>query len=228
MQQNAIFQRAVLFFFKNKSIGVQFSRSVVSDCLWPHELQHARPPCPSPTPRVHPNSCALSQWCHPTISSSVVPFSSCPQSFPASGSFQMSQLYLKKLLVSTVQQSKPSMCILLSCFSCVHLYETLWTIGWQAPLSMGFSGQEYWSGLSCPPPGDLSNPEIESMSLTSPAVAGRFLLPTPTGKPKSAIHIPASPHCWFPSHLGHHRALSRGPCAVQQALISYLFYPYYQ
>ena len=73
--------------------SVQFSRSVVSESLQPHESQHARPPCPSPTPRVYPNSCPLSRWCHPTISSSVVPFSSCPQSFPASGSFQMSQLF---------------------------------------------------------------------------------------------------------------------------------------
>ena len=73
--------------------SVQFSRSAVSDSLWPHEPQHARPPCPSPTPGVHPNPCALCQWCHPAISSSVVPFSSCPQSFPASGSFQMSQLF---------------------------------------------------------------------------------------------------------------------------------------
>ena len=75
---------------------VQF-RSVhhswVSDALWPHEPQHARPPCASPTPRVHPNPCPLSQWCHPTISSSVVPFLSCPQSFPATGSFQISQLF---------------------------------------------------------------------------------------------------------------------------------------
>ena len=73
--------------------SVQFNHSVVSDYLWPHELQHARPPCPSPTPGVYPNSCPLSQWCHPTISSSVIPFSSCPQSFPASGSFKMSQLF---------------------------------------------------------------------------------------------------------------------------------------
>ena len=72
---------------------VQFSRSVVSDSLQPHELQHARPPCPSPTPGVHPNSCPLSRWCHSTISCSVVPFSSCPQSLPASGSFSMSQLF---------------------------------------------------------------------------------------------------------------------------------------
>ena len=67
--------------------------SVVSNSLQPYELQHTRPPCPSPTPRVHPNACPSSQWCHPTISSSIVPFSSCPQSFPASGSFQMSQLF---------------------------------------------------------------------------------------------------------------------------------------
>ena len=64
--------------------AVQFSRSVVSDSLRPHELQHARPPCPSPTPSVHPNSCPSSWWCHPAISSSVIPFSSCPQSLPAS------------------------------------------------------------------------------------------------------------------------------------------------
>ena len=73
--------------------SVQFSRSVTSDSLWPHELQHSRPPCPSPTPGVHPNPCPLSRWCHPTISSSVVPFSSCLQSFPASGSLPVSQLF---------------------------------------------------------------------------------------------------------------------------------------
>ena len=71
---------------------VQFS-SVMSNSLQPHELQRTRPPCPSPTPRVYSNSCPLSWWCHPTISSSVVPFSSCPKSFPASGSFQMSQFF---------------------------------------------------------------------------------------------------------------------------------------
>ena len=72
---------------------VQFSCSVMFDSLWPHGLQHARLPCPSPTPGVHLNSCPLSQWCHPAISSSVVPFSSRLQSFPASGSFQMSLLF---------------------------------------------------------------------------------------------------------------------------------------
>ena len=76
-------------------ISVQFSsvHSVVSNSLQPHGPHHARPPCPSPTARVYPNPCPLSRWCHPTISSSVIPFSSCPRSFPASGSFQMSQLF---------------------------------------------------------------------------------------------------------------------------------------
>ena len=73
---------------------LQFSCSVVCDPLKPHESQHTRLPCPSPTPGVYPNSCPLSQWCHPTISSSIVSFSSHPQSFPASGSFQMSQLFV--------------------------------------------------------------------------------------------------------------------------------------
>ena len=73
--------------------SVQFSLSVVSDSLRPHELQHARPPCSSPTPGVYSNSCPLSRWCHPAISSSVVPFSSPFQSFPASGSFPMSQFF---------------------------------------------------------------------------------------------------------------------------------------
>ena len=73
--------------------SVQFSCSVVSNSLWPHGLQHARLPCPSPTPGTYSNSCPLSQWCHPTILFSVVPFSSCFWSFPASGSFLMSQLF---------------------------------------------------------------------------------------------------------------------------------------
>ena len=71
----------------------QFSHSVMSNSLWPHGLQHTRPPCPSPTPGAYLDSCPLSQWCHPTISSSIVHFSFCLQSFPASGSFQMSQLF---------------------------------------------------------------------------------------------------------------------------------------
>ena len=84
----------VCFFPRLEKFSVQFS-SVAQSCLTlrPHELQHARPPCPSPTSGVHPNSRPLSWWWHPTISSSVVPLSSCPQSFPASGSFQMSHLF---------------------------------------------------------------------------------------------------------------------------------------
>ena len=74
--------------------SVQFSCSVVSDSLQPHGLQHARSPCPSPTTGVYSNSCPLSQWCHPTISSSVILFSSCLQSFPASGSFPRSQFFV--------------------------------------------------------------------------------------------------------------------------------------
>jgi len=76
------------------SVSVQFSHSVVSNSLWPHGLQHSRPPCPSPTPRVYSNSCPLSWWCHPAISSSVVPFSSHLQSFQASRSFPMSQFFV--------------------------------------------------------------------------------------------------------------------------------------
>ena len=85
-----------LFFYQTRSLhpcSVQFSHSVVFDSLRPHRLQHTRPPCPSPTPGVYPNSCPLSRWCHLTISSSVIPFSSCLQSLPESGSFPMSQLF---------------------------------------------------------------------------------------------------------------------------------------
>ena len=74
-------------------LSAQFSCSVVSDSLQPHESQHARPPCPSPTPAIHPNLCASTRWCHPAISSSVIPFSSCLQFLPASESFPMSQLF---------------------------------------------------------------------------------------------------------------------------------------
>ena len=73
--------------------SVQFCHSVISDCLLPHEPRHTRPPCPSPTPRVHPNRYPWSRLCHPTISSSIVPFCSCPQTYPASVSFPISQLF---------------------------------------------------------------------------------------------------------------------------------------
>ena len=84
-----LIRQTIMFLFSS----VQFSCSVMSDSLRPHESQHARPPCPSQAPGVYSNSCPSSRWCHPAISSSVVPFSSCPQSLPASGSFQMSQLF---------------------------------------------------------------------------------------------------------------------------------------
>ena len=90
--EGLLFKNEWIYFF-TAEYSVQFSRLVMSDSLRPHEPQHTRPPCPSPTPGVHPNPCPSSQWCHPTISSSVIPFSSCPQSFPASGSFQMSQFF---------------------------------------------------------------------------------------------------------------------------------------
>ena len=94
---NVIFYRMFFHMLNNNSFyllsSVQFSRSVVSYSLRPHESQHARPPCPSPTPGVHSDSRPSSQWCHPAISSSVVPFSSCAQSLPVSESFPMSQLF---------------------------------------------------------------------------------------------------------------------------------------
>ena len=83
----------VQFFCLLQFSSFQFSHSVISDSLWPHESQHARPPCPSPSARVHSDSRPSSLWCHPAISSWVVPFSSCPQSLPASESFPMSQLF---------------------------------------------------------------------------------------------------------------------------------------
>ena len=93
LQHLEIQGNAFLPFSSVQFSSVQFSRSVMSDSLRPHELQHARTPCPSPTHGVHPNSCPSSQWCHPAISSCVVPFSSCPQSLPASQPFPMSQLF---------------------------------------------------------------------------------------------------------------------------------------
>ena len=116
----------VLYIFMYKSINtfsrifrsVEFSRSVVSDSSQPHGSQHGRPPCPSPTPRVYPNSRPSSRWCHPAISSSVIPFS-CPQSLPASGSFPMSQLFAWGGQSTGVG---PYKCILLLCFAyfCQH------------------------------------------------------------------------------------------------------------
>ena len=97
--------------------SVQFNHSVMSDSLQSHGQQHARPPCPSPTPGVYPNSCPLTWWCHPTISSSVVPFPSCLQSFPASGSFPMSHLLWWPTNVYTWPET-----LLWASESCTHLF----------------------------------------------------------------------------------------------------------
>ena len=104
--------------------------SVVSDSWWPHGLQHTRPPCPSPTPRACSNSCPLSQWCHPTISSSVISFYSWPQSFPESGSFQMSQLF-----------ASGGQSIGISASTWVFPMNTQdWSLGWIGWISLQFKG----------------------------------------------------------------------------------------
>ena len=113
--------------------SVQFSHSVMPDSLQPHESQPARPPCPSPTPRVHPNSCASIQWCHPAISSSVVPFSSCPYSLPTSGSFSMSQLF-----TSGGQSFGVSASALVLSMNTQNWYPLGWT-GWISLQSKGLS-----------------------------------------------------------------------------------------
>ena len=112
------------------STSVQFSHSVVSDSLQPHEPQHVRPPCPSPTPRVYPNPCPSSQWCHPTISSSVVPFSSCPQSFPASRSFQMSPFFASGGQSIGVSASA----------SVLPMNTQDWSLGWTGCISLQSKG----------------------------------------------------------------------------------------
>ena len=137
--------------------SVQFSRSVVSNSLQSHEPQHSGPPCPSPTPGVHPNPCPLSRWCHPTISSSVIPFSSCLQSFPASGSFPMSQLFTsgsQSIRVSASTSVLPSpehpglissrmdwldlLAVQGTLKSLLQLHTSkVWTVVLQAPLCMG-------------------------------------------------------------------------------------------
>ena len=124
----------LFFSFSSQFSLVQFSRSVMSDSLRPHELQHARPPCPSPpTPRVHSNSCPSSWWCHPTSSSSVFPFSSCPQSLPASESFPVSQLFAwggQTIGVSALASVLP--------MNTQDWYPLEWT-GWISLQSKGFS-----------------------------------------------------------------------------------------
>ena len=171
--------------------SLQFSRSVVSDSLWPHGLQHTRLPCSSPTPRACWNSCPSSWWCHPTISSSVISFSPCLQSFPESGSFPRSQFFasggknigvsasasvlpmniqdwfplgwtglilqykgLSRVSSNTIVQKhqffspKRSLAAAKSLQLCLTLCDTIDS----SPLSLGFSRQEYWNGLSFPSP----------------------------------------------------------------------------
>ena len=119
--------------WKHTFSSVQFSCSVISDSLQPHRLQHTRPPCPSPTPGVYPNSCPSSRWCHPTISSSVVPFSSCLQSFPASGSFPKSQFF-----ASGVQSIGVSASTSVLPMNIQDWFPLGWT-GWISLLSNGLS-----------------------------------------------------------------------------------------
>ena len=139
----------------NKWQSVQFSGSVVSDSLQPHELQHTRPPCPSPTPGVHPNPCPLSQWYHPTISS------------------------LNKRQYQFINKVNTGGGGGLVAKSCLTLASP-WTVGPQAPLSMGFPRQEHWSGLPPPSAGDLPNPGIKP---TSPALKADSLLLSHQGSP---------------------------------------------
>ena len=161
----------------NQFSSVQFSGSVVSDSLRPHESQRDRLPCPSPTPGVHLNSCPSSWWCHPAILSSVVPSPPAPQSLPASGSFPTSQLFAwggQSIGVSAsasvlpmntqdwsplgwtgwislqskglFQELRSNVKVKVKSLSRVRLFVTPRTVAYQAPLSMGFSRQEYWSG----------------------------------------------------------------------------------
>ena len=112
---------------------VEFSHSVVSNSLRPQEPQHTRPPCPQPTPGVYSNSCPSSRWCHPAISSSVVPFSSCPQSLPASGSFPISQLFVwcgQSIGVSASTSVLPMN---------TQNWSPLWWTGWFSLQSKGLS-----------------------------------------------------------------------------------------
>ena len=115
----------------------QFRCSVVSNNLWPHGLQHARPPCPSTTPGVYSNSCPLSRWCHPTISSCVVPFFSYLQSFPASGSFQMSQFFTSG--GHNIRVSASASVLLMNIQDCFPLGWTVWIALLSKGLSRAFS-----------------------------------------------------------------------------------------
>ena len=149
---------------RSASLQLQFS-SVQSlrhvQLFATHGLQHARLPCPSPSPKSCSNSCPPSQWCHPTISSSVISFASHLQSFPASGSFLMSQFFVAGGQILELQLQHQSsqwmrvcvcVCVLVT-QSCLTNYDPRTTVACQAPLSMGFSMQEYWSRLPLSSPG---------------------------------------------------------------------------
>ena len=170
--------------------------SVVSDSLQPHESQHARPPCPSPTPGVHSDSCPSSRWCHPAISSSVVPFSSCPQSLPASGSFPMSQLFAwggQSIGVSasasvlpmntSIRNSTILHTMLLQyvhaaqSLSHLRLFETPWTVALQAPLSMWFPRQRILEWVAISSSRESSGLKIEPESPVSSALSGGTFSP---------------------------------------------------
>ena len=142
----------VLIFFQS----VQFSRSVVSNSLWPHEPQHARPPCPLPTPGVHPNPCPSSRWCHPTISSSLVPFSPALNLSQHQGLFQRSGLLIrwpKNWSFSfslSPSNEHPGLISFRMDWLDLHVqpFSPLWTVVHQAPLSTRFLRQEYWSSCN--------------------------------------------------------------------------------
>ena len=155
----------------------------MSNSLRPHESQHARPPCPSPTPKVHSDSRPSSPRCHPAISSSVIPFSSCPHSLPASESFPMSQLFCMRWpkywsFSFSIIPSKEIPGLISFRMDwldlSIQIFAAPWTVACQAPLSMEFSRREYWGGLSFPSPGGLPTPGIEPSSPMSPALTGRF------------------------------------------------------
>ena len=152
---------------ENEIISVQFSHSVMSDSLWPHELQHARPPCPSPTPGVHSNSCPSSRWGHPVISSSVIPFSSCPHSLPASESFPMSQLFTwggQSIGVSALASFLP-----MNTQDWSPLGWTGWTSLQSKGLSRVFSNTTVQKHqFFCTPPSSQSNSHIRTWPLEKP------------------------------------------------------------
>ena len=164
--------------------SVQFSRSVISYYLQPRGLQHARPHCPSTTPGAYSNSCPSCQWCHPTVSSSVVALilnlaiKNLLNNKPCLITL-LTKVHIVKAMVFPVVRYRCeswTMKKAVKSFSHVLFFATPWTVAYQAPLSMGFSSQEYWSGLPFPSPGDLPNPGIKARS---PALQADALLSEP-------------------------------------------------